>query len=157
MLESDYDRNPPLTVAPTLKLSRRGLVLGFIVMAAAGLSVYAMFPDSVGGPELPVDIRLENRPVETTNGMGAVVTEVVVIRNLADYSLGQLQLKINGDYWHTHRSLLESGKELVFPQANFTNKKSSHRFDPSTHEVEDVMVAGQLPNGARGVTKIEFK
>lgn len=146
----------PASVAPSLRLSRRGLILSLCAMVGFGLAVYSLFPDSVGGPPLPVDVRLDQQLVEAVGGRGALPAKVVVIRNLADHEIPRLSLDINGQYLLFRDSPLQVDEELVLPQRVFTDKRSSQRFDPSKYDVEDVVVTGQLPSGARGVTKFEF-
>ncbi len=143
-------------IAPSLQLSRRGLTLCLLAMVAAGLSVYAMFPDSVGGPPLPVSVSLDRQTVSTTGGQGAVLTEVVVVENKADHELKRISIEINGQYLLFQNSPLAIGEKLVLPQRIFTDKRSSQRFNPAKYAVEDVVVTGQLPSGARGVTKFDF-
>ena len=46
-------------VDPHLGLSRRGLILSLTAMVAFGLIVYSLFPASVGGPSLPVEVSLD--------------------------------------------------------------------------------------------------
>jgi hypothetical protein len=152
----DPDREPPPSVAPTLRLSRRGLVFSLLAMAGAGLSVYSLFPDSVGGPPLPVEVLLDRRLVDTVGGRGAIVADVVVVRNLADHRIPRLSLDINGQYLLFREAPLEVGEEFVVPQQVFTDKRSSQRFDPTKYEIEDVVATGQLPSGARGVSKFDF-
>ncbi len=158
MSESSPDRDIEATssVAPTMQLSRRGLILCLLAMVVVGLTVYSLFPESVGGPLLPVEVQLDAQPVETTSGMGAVLTEVVVVRNLSDHEIPKLTLEINGQYLLYQDPPLAVGESLVLPQRVFTDKRSSQRFNPSKYSVEDVKVTGQLPSGARGVTKFEF-
>lgn len=147
----------PPRVAPTLQLSRRGLILSLITMVGAGLAVYAMFPESVGGPSLPVQVTLDRRLVETVGGRGAVVTDVVVVKNLADHSIPRLSLDINGQYLLFRDTPLAVSEEFVVPQQVFTDKRSSQRFDPTRYAVDDVVATGQLPSGARGVSTFEFE
>ena len=109
----DAQSNP--SVAPTLQLSRRGLVLSLLAMVGTGVGVYLLFPDSVGGPPLPVTVNLDERPVETTSGVGAVVTEVVIITNDADHQIGRLSIEINGQYLMIQQSPLTPGEALVLP------------------------------------------
>ncbi|MGI9474873.1 MAG: hypothetical protein ACR2NZ_25305 [Rubripirellula sp.] len=144
-------------VAPTLKLSRIGLILSLLAMVGAGLGVYALFPDSVGGPPLPVNIRLERQPVETANGSGAVVTEVIVVANQTDHEIPKLSVDINGQYLLIRDSPLQPSESLVLPLRVFTDKRSSQRFNPDKYPVEDVTVTGQLPSRARGVTQFLFE
>lgn len=145
------------SIAPTLQLSRRGLILSLAAMVGVGLSVYALFPESVGGPSLPVEVELDQQPVETASGDGALMTEVVIIRNLADHEIPRLTLDINGQYLLLRDSPLAAGETLILPQRIFTDKRSSARFNPSKYDVEDVTVTGQLPSGSRGVIQFEFE
>jgi hypothetical protein len=154
---ADRDDQPSPSIAPTLQLSRRGLVLSFLSMVAAGLSVYALFPSSVGGPPLPVEVYLDKQPVESANGMGAILTEVVVVKNLTEHEIPRLTLDINGQYLLFRDPPLGKREVLVLPQRVFTDKRSSQRFNPSKYAVDDVVATGQLPSGARGVTKFEFE
>ena len=79
----------PRTIAPTLKLSRLGLTACFAAMLVAGFGVYAIFPESVDGPPLPVKAVIDRQPVETAHGKGAVLTEVIIVENLADHEIPQ--------------------------------------------------------------------
>ena len=62
---SDQNDETQPSVAPTLQLSRVGLILCLLSMVTVGLGVYSIFPESVGGKPLPVDIELDRQPVET--------------------------------------------------------------------------------------------
>lgn len=139
-----------------MQLSRRGLICCLLGMVGVGLGVYSLFPESVGGPPLPVEVQLDQQPVETSGQLGAILTEVVVIRNLADHPISRLSLSINGQYLLFRDPPLAIGEKLVLPQRVFTDKRSSQRFNPTKYAVEDVLVTGQLPSGARGVTKFDF-
>jgi hypothetical protein len=143
-------------LAPTTRLTRTGLIGSLLSMVVAGLAVYSLFPSSVGGPPLPVDVTLDNQPVTTVSGRGAMMTEVVVIKNLSDHEIPKLTIDINGQYLLLQNSPLKIGETLTLPQRVFTDKRSSQRFEPSSYDVEDVVVTGQLPNGARGVSKFDF-
>ena len=123
------DRKNPRT-APGLRLSRRGLTLCLVTMAVAGISVYAMFPASVGGPPLPVAVSLDRQPMETTGGQGAMLAEVVVVENKADCELRRISIEINGQYLLFQNSPLTVGAKLVFPQSIFTDKKKQPTFQP---------------------------
>jgi hypothetical protein len=143
-------------VAPNSQLSRGGLIAAFAVMIAVGLGVYAMFPESIGGPPLPVRVSVGEAPVETTNGSMAVLTEVVMVTSELDQPIGNLGIELNDHYLYHQASPLQPGETLVLPQEVFTDKRSSRRFDPSRQEVAEVIVRGQLPSKARGVSKFEF-
>lgn len=148
--------DPAPKIAPTTRLTRAGLIASLLAMVAAGLAVYSLFPSSVGGPPLPVEVTLDNQPVITVSGKGAVMTEVVVIKNMSDHEIGKLTIDINGQYLLLQNSPLKIGETLTLPQRVFTDKRSSQRFEPSRYDVEDVVVTGQLPGGARGVSKFDF-
>jgi hypothetical protein len=155
MPETEINEQSP-RVAPTLRLSRTGLIMSLLAMVLAGVGVYCIFPESVGGPPLPVQISLDQQPVETTSGVGAVMTEVVVIRNLADHPIPRLSIEINGQYLMFQESPLTVGQSLVLPLRVFTDKRSSQRYNPTKYPAKDITVAGQLPSGARGMTKVKF-
>ncbi len=159
MSESSPDRDDEAkpSVSPTLQLSKAGLVICLLAMVTVGLTVYSLFPESVGGKPLPVEVQLDRQPVETTSGMGAILTEVVVVRNLSDHEIPKLTLEINEQYLLFQDPPLAVGESLVLPQRVFTDKRSSQRFNPSKYPVKDVIVTGQLPSGSRGMTKFEFK
>lgn len=145
-----------LRQAPTLRLTRTGLIACLSAMVIGGLSVYSLFPEQVGGPPLPVNVRVELQPVETTSGVGALMTEVVVVENLIDDEIRKLSIDINGQYLYIQNSPLAANEVLVMPQRAFTDKRSHTRFDPVKYPIEDIVVAGQLPNSSRGVSKFEF-
>lgn len=145
------------SVAPTMRLTRAGLLFSLAAMVGAGLGVYALFPESVGGPSLPVRVMLDRQPVETADGSGAVVTEVVVVTNLTDHPIPKLSVDVNGQYLLFRDSPLKIQETLVLPLRVFTDKRSSQRFNPDKYDVEDVVVTGQLPSGARGVTQFLFE
>ena len=154
------DSLPPHTpqrVAPTLQLSRRGLVLCLITMVGVGLGVYAIFPESVGGPPLPVKVSLDKQPVESANGGGALLTDCVVIENETTNQIPRLSIEINGQYLLHRDSPLPVEESLVLPLRVFTDKRSSQRYNYVKYPVAEVIVTGQLPSGARGVSKFEFE
>ncbi|MEM1070183.1 MAG: hypothetical protein AAGG48_25305 [Planctomycetota bacterium] len=145
------------SVAPTLQLSRTGLILSLFAMVLGGVSIYRMFPESVGGPPLPVEVELDEQPVVTTGNQGVVITEIVRVRNLADYEIPKLSIEINGQYLLFRESPLQANEVLELPQRVFTDKRSSQRFNPSKYDVEEIVVTGQLPSNARGVSTFEFE
>ena len=155
--DSATPRSDSRELAPTMRLSRTGLIACLAAMVVSGLSVYALFPESVGGPPLPVSASVEMLPVETVSGVGAMMTEVVVVENLTDDEIGKLTIDINGQYLYLQNSPLAPRERLVMPQRTFTDKRSSARYDPIKYPVEDIVVTGQLPSGSRGVSKFEFE
>jgi hypothetical protein len=144
-------------LAPSSRLSRSGLIASFAVMIGIGLGVYALFPESIDGPPLPVTVTLGDAPVETVGGNHvAVVAKVVTITSQLDRPIKNLAIELNEQYLLMQSSPLQPGESLVLPQAVFTDKRSSQRFDPTNQRVREVLVRGQLPSNARGVSKFTF-
>ena len=141
---------------PHVSLSRRGFVLSLLAAVAVGLMVYSLFPASVGGSSLPVEVSLDYRMVDAVNGQGPVATEVVIVKNLEPFEIPRLSIEINGEYLLYRAAPLLANEELILPQQVFTDKRSSQRFNPRKYAVEDVVVTGQLPSGSRGVTKVDY-
>ncbi len=125
-------------------------------MIAVGLGVYALFPESIGGPPLPVRVSLDRAPLPTTGGKVAVLTDVVTVTSELDQPIGHLTIILNGHYEITQASPLQPGQSLTLPQAIFTDKRSNRRFEPETQRVTEVLVRGQLPSKSRGVSKFTF-
>lgn len=142
---------------PRLHLSRRGLCICLASMVFAGISVYAMFPDSVGGPPLPVSVELSKTPMPTADGTGSLLTETIVLTNLTDHAIPRFSIEINGQYLLFRQTPLGKKERLELPQRVFTDKRSNHRFNPVKYPVEEVVLTGQLPSGARGVTRFLFE
>ncbi len=155
-MNDSVDPPSPPRVAPTLKLSRGCLVGSLLAMVAAGLGVYAIFPDSVGGPSLPVSVAIDRQPVTTASGQGAMLTDVLVVTNLADHEIRRLAVEVNGQYLLFCDSPLKEKQELILPLRIFTDKRSSQRYNPTKYPPEEVIVRGQLPGGARGTTKFHL-
>ncbi|QEG00701.1 hypothetical protein Mal15_47730 [Stieleria maiorica] len=143
-------------VAPTRRLSSRALLAAFGMMIAVGLSVYALFPESIGGPPLPVRVSLDRAPLPTTGGKVAVLTDVVTVTSELDQPIRHLTIILNGHYEITQASPLQPGGSLTLPQSIFTDKRSNRRFEPETQRVTEVLVRGQLPSKSRGVSKFTF-
>ncbi|MEO1528228.1 MAG: hypothetical protein AAFX06_22630 [Planctomycetota bacterium] len=143
-------------VAPNRRLSRSALIGLFVIAISAGLGVYAMFPSSVGGPPLPVEVSLEKAVIDTTGGGVAVLTDVVTVHNPTEDPIGNLSIELNGQYLLIQASPLTPGESLQLPLEVFTDKRSSQRFNPRRHAVTEVVVTGQLVSRARGVSKFEF-
>jgi hypothetical protein len=156
---SESEENPENTpvIAPRLHLSRRGLCICLALMVIAGLSVYAMFPESVGGPPLPVEVELAKGLMPTADGAGSLLTETIVLTNLAEHPIPKFSIEINGQYLLFREAPLGELERLELPQRVFTDKRSNHRFNPVKYPVEEVTLTGQLPSGARGVTRFIFK
>ena len=151
------DSLPP-RIAPTLTLSSRGLLLLLLLVCLvplSGLTLYAMVFGRAAEYKLPVNITIERRFVETRDGTGAVLTDVVVVESLADFDIPNVTLDLNGQYFLYQDAPLKAGETLVLPQQIFATK-SNQRFTPGRYPIEDVTVTGKLPSGARGVTETPF-
>ena len=155
--ESPVSIQDKSAVVPRLHLSRRGLCVCLVLMVAAGLSVYAMFPERVGGPPLPVVVELGKGAMPTGDGAGKLLTEVIVLTNLTDHPIPRFSIEINDQYLLIRDAPLAANERLELPQRVFTDKRSSHRFNPVKYPVEAVTLTGQLPSGARGVTRFLFE
>lgn len=137
------------------------MILAFAAVIGLGLAVYATFPDSVGGPPLPVAVELTKAPVdspgiEPTGNAGQFVTDVIAVTNPNEFDIGRLTVDINGQYLYLQSGPLAAGETLIAPLRMFTDKRSSQRYRPDKYPPEDVVVTGQLPSGARGVTKFDL-
>lgn len=148
-------------IKPTATLPGWGLfaVLGSIAMV--GIGVYSLFPESVGGPPLPIDVEVKTTLVDAAVGgpqAGSVKlsSEVVELTNQSDQSIAHLTVIINGHYQLARQSPIEAGETLTLPQSIFTDKRSSRRFNPTLIDVDKVVVRGQLPSGTRGVSVYRF-
>jgi hypothetical protein len=131
--------------------------MALAAMAALGLTIFSLFPDSVGGPPLPVKVSVEKAMVETVGGIGKVPTDSVIVTNISDGPIAHLVVVINGHYRLDRQSPIQSGESLTMPLSIFTDKRSSRRFDPETYEVTKVVCNGQLPKGTRGVSVFWMK
>ncbi len=140
-----------------MQLSRAGLLTSLVAMVVAGLSVYAIFPESVGGPSLPVDVHLDQQLVTAMGGQGAVLTEVVVVDNLTEHEIPKFSIEVNGQYLLFRDPPLGEKEELVLPLRVFTDKRSSQRYDPKKYPPTEIVVTGQLPSGARGLSQFHFQ
>ena len=85
------------------------------------------------------------------------MTEVILFQNLTDHAIPKFSIEINGQYLLFRDAPLEAQETLVLPQRVFTDKRSSHRYNPVKYPVKTVKVTGQLPTGARGVTQFVFE
>lgn len=143
---------------PGPQVSSRALTLslmGASLLTLTLLVLYSLFYGSGHDNPLPVQVTLDQRPVEALGGRGAVLTEVVVVENTADFDLPLLTLDLNGQYFLYQASPLKSGETLVLPQGIFKTK-SNQTFVPGRYPITRVNVTAQLPSGARGVAEVDF-
>lgn len=153
--DASGDANLP-RVAPRARLSRRGLSLSLAAAFSLGLLVYALFPENSGGPPLPVAVTVGKDLVPSAANGQPVLADVVAITNETEEPIRNLTLILNDHYLLMRASPLEAGQRVVLPQAIFTDKRSSQRFEPQKSWVFEVTVRGQLPNNQRGVSQFFF-
>ncbi|MEM9645799.1 MAG: hypothetical protein AAF989_12485 [Planctomycetota bacterium] len=160
MSESDLSQRHSPKIAPSPKLSSRGLVMALLttcILPLTVLSVYAAIYGRASQHRLDVVARLDVQLVRTKGGQGAIPTEVVVIENLSTDEIPNLTVDLNGQYFLYQESPLGRGETLVVPQSIFATK-SNQRFKPKgPYPITEVTVTGRLPSGARGVTEFAFE
>jgi len=148
----------PLSIAPTPQLSGRGLLWLLLLVSLlplVSLSVYAIFFGSAADRSLPVEVSLDKRAVSSLGDRGAVLTDVVIIDNLADHPIPNLTVNLNGQYFLYQDAPLDVAQSLVLPQQIFKTK-ANQVFVPGRYPIEAVTVTGRLPSGARGVAEVHF-
>ena len=146
------------SIAPTARLSGRGLLLLLLLVSLlplSALSLYAVFFGRAADRQLPVEVSLDKRPVEALGNQGLILTDVVVIKNNADYSIPNLTVNLNGQYFLYQNAPLDVAQTLVLPQQIFKTK-ANQVFVPGRYPIDEVTVTGKLPSGARGVTEVVF-
>ena len=157
-MSDDSALQPPISIAPKATLSGPGLLLILLGTCLGPLIVLSVYK-AVAGPaieaELPVRVLIDQRPLATANGSGSIVDDVVVITNESDDRIRHLTINLNGQYFMYHDRPLAAGESLVLRQAVFATK-SSQRWVPGRWPLEKVLVTGQLPSGARGVTEVRY-
>lgn len=155
---TDSSKDAPRSIAPTPRLSGRGLLLLLLLVSLlplVSLSVYAIFFGRAADHDLPVEVLLDKRPVNAIADQGSVLTDVVVVKNLAEYSIPNLTINLNGQYFLYQNSPLEISETLVLPQQIFKTK-ANQTFVPGRYSIDEVTVTGRLPSGARGVAEVRF-
>ncbi len=143
---------------PGPSLSSRALTVSLLAACFTTLAVllsYSIFYGRGYDRPLDVEIRLERRPIETADGQGAVMTDVLIVKNLTADTLPRVTLDLNGQYYLYRDKPLTPHEELVLPQAIFKTK-SNQAFVPGRYAISKVNVTAQLPSGARGVAVARF-
>jgi hypothetical protein len=143
---------------PEPKLSGRGLTTALLLacfLPLAGLSIYAIIVGGAFDKPLPVEVEVGKRMVPIAEGGGAVLADVVIIRNLSDHDIPRLTIDLNGQYFLHQDKPLTVGEELVLPQAIFSTK-SNQRWNPGDYPLKEINVTGQLPTKGRGVLEVNF-
>jgi len=150
----DLETLPP--IAPTAKLSPKLLTILLVatcLVPLITLSGYALFFGKAKDAALDVEVVVAQEAVEAIGGQGAMLTDVIVIRNLTDYELPNLTINLNGQYFLYRDSPVLPAERLVFPQSIFSTK-SNQRWVPGRYPLTKISVTARLPSGRRGV-KIE--
>jgi hypothetical protein len=146
-------------IAPTARLSSRGLVLlllGVCLAPLTGLTFYAVRWGRAAEKQLPVLVQFDQRYVPTVNNGPAVLTDVVVIINDSDFEIPQLTININGQYFLYQDQPLKVSEKRAVPLQIFATK-ANQRWVLGRYPIESVTVTGRLPSGARGVTESLFE
>ena len=146
------------SLAPTAKLSPKTLTLLLIatcLVPLITLSGYAILFGKASDAPLDVEVVVAKEPVEAVGGQGAILTDVVVIRNLTDHELPNLTMNLNGQYFLYRDSPVLPGERLVFPQSIFATK-SNQRWVPGRYPLTKINVTAKLPSGKRGVKIVKY-
>ena len=154
----DLAHQPSPSIAPTPRLSSRGLFIALAltcILPLTALSIYAAVFGRAIQNTLDVKVTLERQLVPTVNGVGAIPTDVVRIENQTGHDVPNLTVDLNGQYFMYQDSPLADGETITLPQNIFATK-SNQRFVPGRYRIEDVTVTGRLPSGARGVIEVPF-
>lgn len=142
---------------PEPKLTGRGLSLALALaclLPLIGLTAYAVVVGGTTDKPLPVEVSVDRRPVAVPGGQAQIVTDVIVLRNLADFDIPRVTIDLNGQYFLHRDSPLRAGEELVLPQRIFSTK-SNQRWEPGEYPLTEINVTGQLPSKSRGVLEWE--
>ncbi len=154
----DTTMRPPISIAPKATLSGPGLLLILLGTCLAPLIVLSVYKATIGPAveaRLPVRVIIDQRPLATADGRGALIDDVVVIENPQDFDIPQLTINLNGQYFMYHDRPLAAGESLVIRQSVFATK-SNQRWVPGRWPLTGVLVTGQLPSGARGVLEVNY-
>jgi hypothetical protein len=155
----DASRAMPHSLAPAPKLTGRAftlLLLSTCFVPLIGLTVYATFFGRASDADLPVDVGVGVEPIETVGGQGAILTEVIWLKNNFDRDLPNLTIDLNGQYYLYRQSPLKPGERLVLPQQIFSTK-SNQRWVPGRYPITEINVTAKLPSGRRAVKTIEYQ
>ncbi len=150
--------SPPTSLRPTPVLSGKGLTAALLlacILPLLGLTLYAIVVDLPYDRQLPVIVEIGKRPVPVPGGGAAIVADVVILKNQADYEIPRLTIDLNGQYFLHRDKPLGAGEELVLPQQIFSTK-SNQRWVPGAYPLTSINVTGQLPSKARGVLEIKY-
>jgi hypothetical protein len=132
------------------------LLLTTCFVPLIGLSAYAAFFGRPSDAALDVEVLVGIEPVESLGGQGAILADVISIRNLTDHELPNLTIDLNGQYFLHRHSPLGVGQRLVLPQQIFATK-SNQRWVPGRYALTEVNVTAKLPSGRRGVKVVRFE
>lgn len=143
---------------PEPKLSGRGLTIALLTacfLPLFALSIYAMIVGGAFDKPLPVTVEVDRRPLPVVNGEAAMMDDVLVITNEADFDIPRLTIDINGQYFLHQDKPLRAKEQLVVRQAAFATKANQF-WVPGNYPITEINVTGQLPSKARGVLEVNF-
>ena len=150
---------PSTSLRPTPILSGKGLTAALLLacfLPLLGLTIYAIVVELPYDRELPVTIEVGQRPVPVPGGGAAIITDVVILKNTADYDIPRITIDLNGQYFLHRDKPLGAKEELVLPQQIFSTK-SNQRWVPGAYPLTSINVTGQLPSKARGVLEVKYE
>lgn len=132
------------------------LLITTCLVPLIGLSVYAMYFGRPHDAPLDVEVTAGREPVQSVDGQGAVITDVITIENRSGHELPNMTADLNGQYFLYRDSPVAVGERLVLPQQIFATK-SNQRWVPGRYPLEHVTVTAKLPSGRRGVKIVRFE
>ncbi len=153
------ERSDVPQVAPVTRLSPRMLTILLVsscLIPLIGLSVYAAFFGRASDAPLDVEVFVGKEPVEAFGSQGAILTEVVAIKNVTGHELPNLTVDLNGQYFLHRQSPVAADERLVLPQQIFATK-SNQRWVPGAYPLKEITVTAKLPSGRRGVKIVTFE
>ncbi|WP_131282733.1 hypothetical protein [Blastopirellula marina] len=130
------------------RLSRRGLIITLASLASLPILVvgllYVTLPATSSAP-LAVDVKIIRN----------VDPPQVVIVNQDDSDWSNLNVTLNGAFYHYYKHSLPQGKELSLPVTAFV-RRSGLPFDPANLEIDEVNVAARRVSGYRATRDFEI-
>lgn len=157
--------DPPTSIAPVPQLSSRGFFIALAVVCLVPLTIlsgYAVLYGRATEKKLPVSVTIDRQPTRVhddatrTQGIDPPELEdVIVIENDADFTISNLYVDLNGQFFMYVDQPLEAGDHVVLPQAGFVNR-TGQRWVPGNFRISEITAMGKLPSGARGVTEFQY-
>ncbi len=149
----------PKSTAPKARLS--GTAFTLLLMTAcfvplAFLTGYAVLYGKASDKVLPVEIGVTREPVDAAGGQGAILTDVLWVKNSGPDTLANVTIDINGQYFLYRQAPLLANERLVLPQMVFSTK-SSQRWEPGRYPIKEITVTAKIPGGSRAIKSVSFE